>query len=112
MLRLFRLSHELRRLTGAPIDTMVQFDIPGASWGIVQAAAQNGVHGFFSFPNHFGRVGTIREAWEHKPFYWVAPDGKSRILFMQGCPYGYGYILKGSWLEIEKVQGLLRNWTG
>jgi alpha-mannosidase len=105
MLRLFRLSHELRRLTGAPIDTMMQFDVPGASWGIAQAAAQNGVHGFFSFPNHLARIGNIREAWEHKPFYWVAPDGKSRLLFMQGCPYGYGYVLKGSWFELEKVQG-------
>ena len=104
LLRLFHQTHALRRLTGAPIDTMTQFDIPGASWGIVQAAVQNRVRGFFSFANHFDRIGTIREAWEHKPFYWIAPDGKSRIFFLQGCPYGFGYLLKGSWLGIKKVQ--------
>lgn len=95
-LRFFRNGIELRKLTGQPVDTMVQFDIPGMSWGVVQAAVQCGVRGVFSFPNHFDRIGTIREAWEHKPFWWVAPDGKARVLFVQGWPYGMGYVIKGS----------------
>ena len=105
IIRLFRYSHYLRKLTGAPVDTMVQFDIPGASWGTVQAAAQNGVRGFFLFPNNFDRIGTSRVTWDQKAFYWVAPDKKTRIFFMQGWPYGYGYTIKGSKVYgINKIQ--------
>lgn len=92
----FRNAIEMRKLTGQPVDTMVQVDVPGMSWGVVEAAAQCGVRGVFNFPNHVARIGTIREAWEQKPFWWVAPDGKSRVLFIQGWPYGMGYVLKGS----------------
>ncbi len=92
----FRNGIDMRKLTGKPVDTMVQVDVPGMSWGVVEAAAQCGVRGVFSFPNHVARIGTIREAWEQKPFWWVAPDGKSRVLFVQGWPYGMGYVLKGS----------------
>lgn len=105
IIRLFQYCHDLRELTGAPIETMVQFDIPGASWGTVQAAAQNGVRGFFLFPNHFDRIGTARVTWDQKAFYWVAPDRKTRIFFMQGWPYGYGYLIKGSDIYgLEKIQ--------
>ena len=105
IIRLFNYCHDLRKLTGAPIDTMVQFDIPGASWGTVQAAAQNGVRGFFLFPNHFDRIGTARVTWDQKAFYWVAPDMKTRIFFMQGWPYGYGFLIKGAEIYgLEKIQ--------
>ena len=105
IIRLFDCCHDLRKLTGAPIQTMVQFDIPGASWGTVQAAAQNGVRGFFLFPNHFDRIGTARVTWDQKAFYWVAPDRETRIFFMQGWPYGYGYLIKGSDIYgLEKIQ--------
>ena len=105
LLRLFHTSNEIQAITGVPIKTMVQMDVPGAAWGITQAAFQNGIKGFFSFPNHVGRIGTIREAWEHKPFYWLSPDGKSKILFYQAYPYGYGYVLKGSKVDLALIQG-------
>jgi len=105
LLRLFHTSNEIQNITGVPIKTMVQMDVPGAGWGITQAAFQNGIRGFFSFPNHVGRIGTIRQAWEHKPFYWVSPDGKSKILFYQAYPYGYGYNLKGSKENLALIQG-------
>lgn len=105
LLRLFHTSSEIQKITGVPIKTMVQMDVPGAAWGITQAAFQNGIRGFFSFPNHVGRIGSIRETWEHKPFYWIAPDGKSKILFYQAYPYGYGYNLKGSKLNLAQIQG-------
>lgn len=105
LLRLFHASNEIQKITGVPIRTMVQMDVPGAAWGITQAAFQNGIRGFFSFPNHVGRIGTIREAWEHKPFYWISPDGKSKILFYQAWPYGFGYVLKGSKVNLAEIQG-------
>ncbi len=105
LLQLFKYSNQISKEIGVPVKTMVQFDIPGAGWGVVPAAVQNGIKAFFCYPNHYDRIGTIRQAWEHKPFYWVAPDGKSKILFLQGCPYGYAYQLKGKRIYgIKKIQ--------
>jgi alpha-mannosidase len=101
LLRLFHTSHHLQALTGVPITTMVQMDVAGASWGVPQAAYQNGIHAFIGFPN----LGTVRKPWENNPFYWVSPDGKSKILFLQAFPYGYGYNIKGSKIGLGTVQG-------
>lgn len=101
LLNLFHSSHHLQELTGVPITTMVQMDVAGASWGIAQAAYQNGIHAFIGFPN----LGTVRKPWENNPFYWVSPDGKSKILFLQAFPYGYGYNIKGSKIGLGTVQG-------
>ncbi|HEY4154820.1 MAG TPA: hypothetical protein VGM24_05325, partial [Puia sp.] len=101
LLRLFHTSDQLQKLTGVPIKTMVQFDVAGAAWGITQAAFQMGIQAFFYYPN----LGTVRKPWENKPFYWVSPDGKSRILFYQAFPYGFGYTIKGAKIGIGVVQG-------
>ncbi|WP_344975046.1 glycoside hydrolase family 38 C-terminal domain-containing protein [Compostibacter hankyongensis] len=101
LLRLFHESNKIQAVTGVPIKTMVQMDVAGASWGITQAAYQNGIRGFLCFPN----IGTIRRPWEHQPFYWVAPDGKSKIFFLQALPYGFGYNIKGSKIGLYKIQG-------
>ncbi|MEN8156278.1 MAG: glycoside hydrolase family 38 C-terminal domain-containing protein [Bacteroidota bacterium] len=108
LLKLFHYSNQMEELTGVPIETAVQFDIPGASWGVVQAAAQNGIKSFFLFPNNVARIGRIREYWEQRPFYWVAPDDSTRILFIQGYPYGYGFTLKGSKIG----QPVIQKYTG
>lgn len=100
LMRMFRNQQNIQRVTGVPITTMVQFDNPGGSWGLVQAAVQNGIKGFISFPNTFD----LRKTWEHKPFFWIAPDGKSKLLFLQATPYGIGYTLKGSKYGLGKVQ--------
>lgn len=105
LLQLFKYSNQISKEIGVSVKTMVQFDIPGSGWGVVPAAVQNGIKAFFSYTNHYDRIGTVRQAWEHKPFYWVAPDGKSKILFLQGCPYGYAYQLKGKKIYgIKKIQ--------
>ena len=100
LMQVFRNQQAIQRVTGIPITTMVQFDNPGGSWGLVQAAVQNGIKGFISFPNTFD----LRKTWEHKPFYWIGPDGKSKLLFLQATPYGIGYTLKGSKYGLGKVQ--------
>jgi hypothetical protein len=98
LLRLFHASNKLQKVTGIPINTMVQFDVAGASWGITQAAFQMGIKAFFYYPN----LGNIRKPWENQPFYWVSPDGKSKILFYQAFPYGFGYTIKGSKIGLFK----------
>lgn len=95
LLRYFQGGMKLRQLTGAPINTMVQIDVPGASWGLVQAAAQAGVRGVIDFPNGFDRIGGIHTHYQ-RPFWWVAPDGKSRVLYIQGPRYDLGWGWKAT----------------
>lgn len=100
LMRMFKNSTEIAKTTGVPISTMVQVDLPGGTWGVVQAAAQNGIKGFLSFPNWYD----MRSVWDHRPFYWLSPDRKHRIFFLQGSPYGYGYQAKGSKYGLAKTQ--------
>ena len=55
-------------------------DVPGYTWGTVTAMAHAGIRYFSTAPNYFDRIGTILREWENKPFYWVGPDGQSKVL--------------------------------
>ncbi|MEI7902024.1 MAG: glycosyl hydrolase, partial [bacterium] len=83
----FRFSRELQKLTGVPMDTLQQMDIPGFSWGLVPVMAQQGVRYIMAWPNT-DRAGHAHDGIDQRPFWWVGPDGKSKVLFLQ--PGGYG----------------------
>jgi alpha-mannosidase len=100
LMQVFTNSDRFAGITGVPVTTMVQMDVPGGSWGLVQAAAQHGIKGFISFPNYYD----LRYTLENKPFYWVAPDGKSKLFFLQAVSYGAGYRIKGSKYGLGKIQ--------
>jgi alpha-mannosidase len=80
LVRLFRYSTVLAERTGVPIDAAMTSDVPGQTWGTVTAMAQAGIRYFSTAPNYFDRIGTILREWENTPFYWVGPDGKSKVL--------------------------------
>jgi alpha-mannosidase len=80
LIQLFRFATEVSEKTGVPIDTAMISDVPGYTWGAVPAMNQAGIKYFTAAPNYFDRIGTILKEWENKPFYWIAPDGKSRVL--------------------------------
>jgi alpha-mannosidase len=86
LFQIFRFSREMQRLTGVHVSTLQQMDIPGMTWGLVPVMAQEGVKYVMSWPNSC-RVGYARSL-DEKPFWWVGPDGKSKVLFFQ--PGGYG----------------------
>jgi hypothetical protein len=95
MFHAFRFSRELQRLTGMPMDTLQQMDVPGFSWGLVPVMAQEGVRYIMSWPNSC-RAGHAHEGIDQHPFWWVGQDGKSKVLFLQ--PGGYansGSMRKG-----------------
>ncbi len=100
LLRMFKDCGDIKALTGEPITTMVQFDLPGGTWGMVQAAAMNGIRGFISFTNWYD----MRHVWEHKPFYWISADKKYKMFFLQGSPYGIGFQVKGSKYGLARIQ--------
>ncbi len=80
LLRLFREAPRLAERTGVPIDAAMISDIPGSTWGTVTALAQAGITYYSSAPNYFDRVGNGLIQWENKPFYWVSPSGKEKVL--------------------------------
>ena len=80
LVRLFKYSTELAEQTGVPIESLMISDVPGYTWGTVTAMAQAGIKYFSTAPNYFDRIGTILREWENKPFYWVGPDGRQKVL--------------------------------
>ena len=90
----FRYGKELEKLTGTKIETLVQVDIPGMSWGLVPVASKLGIKYCMALNNGSDRVGLSMEL-SFKPFWWVGPDGKSKILFLQPGSYTPGANAKG-----------------
>ncbi|HVU58888.1 MAG TPA: polysaccharide lyase family protein [Puia sp.] len=90
LLRLFKFSTELEKQTGVKVDAAMISDVPGYTWGTVQAMAQAGIKYFSAAPNYFDRIGDILPSWENKPFYWLSQSGKEKLLVW--IPYK-GYAL-------------------
>lgn len=89
LLRLFRYATQLGERAGVAVDSAMISDVPGYTWGTVTAMAQAGIKYWSVAPNYFDRIGTILTEWENKPFWWVGPDGKSKVLVW--IPFqGYG----------------------
>ncbi|MEB0248768.1 MULTISPECIES: glycoside hydrolase family 38 C-terminal domain-containing protein [unclassified Mucilaginibacter] len=95
LMQMFAESQRLAREQGIEIHTMFQGDVPGASWGLAAQAEQTGIRYFLSGPNASDRIGNLAK-WQDKPFYWVSPSGKEKLLFWQCQPYSIGYALKGT----------------
>lgn len=94
LFELFRYSKNIEKLTGEKVETMVQIDIPGFSWGIVPALAHLGIPYCFSMYNGGDRVGLSHDM-DFRPFWWVGPDGKNKVLFLQPGSYVPGAHAKG-----------------
>ena len=98
---LLHLTDSGRRIAGQyglpPITSAMISDIPGSTWSIVPALASAGVKYFSSGPNYVpflpdggDRIGYTLKAWGDKPFYWVSPSGREKVLFwMAGRGYSW-----------------------
>lgn len=103
LMHMFDDAHRISGLTGVEFNTAMMSDVPGQSWGMVTAMAQNGVKYYSSGPNYvpfYGKVGNDRAAhlhvkWGDKPFYWLSQSGKEKVLFWQT---GRGYSWFHGWL--------------
>lgn len=97
MFHVFRFTREMQRLSGQPSDVFQQFDIPGISWGLIPVMAQEGVKYIISWPNTDRAGNAHMDKIDGYPFWWVGPDGTSKVLFFQ--PGGYansGSMKKGA----------------
>jgi alpha-mannosidase len=95
LMQMFSKSQKLAKEQGIEIHTMFQGDVPGASWGLAAQSEQTGIKYFLSGPNASDRIGNLAK-WQDKPFYWLSPSGKQKLLFWQCQPYSIAYRLKGS----------------
>ncbi|MCC8426504.1 glycoside hydrolase family 38 C-terminal domain-containing protein [Mucilaginibacter sp. UR6-11] len=95
LMEMFATGQRLAKQHGVEIHTMFQGDVPGASWGLAAQSDQTGIKYFLSGPNASDRIGNLAK-WQDKPFYWVSPSGKQKLLFWQCQPYSIGYALKGT----------------
>lgn len=86
LFHIFDFSRKMQKLTGKPMDVFQQIDIPGMSWGLVPVMAQEGVKYIMSWPNS-DRAGNAHRNLDGQPIWWVAPDGKSKVLFFQPGSY-------------------------
>ena len=79
LLRLMQWGITLGRRCGVKVESAMISDVPGLTWGTVDACAQAGIK-YFSLGINFIDGGRTTPAWEDKPFYWLGPDGRQKIL--------------------------------
>ncbi len=88
LLRLVGFAQKLSQRAGVPITSAMITDVPGYTWGIVPAFAHSGVKYFSIGPNGGDRIGHTIAAWGDKPFWWLGPNGKDKVLvWMTGTGY-------------------------
>jgi len=80
LVRLTDFALRLRREYGLEIPSAMITDVPGYTWGIVPVLAKSGVRYFSIGPNGGHRIGFTLSEWGNRPFWWVSPSGKERVL--------------------------------
>jgi len=80
LFELFGSAARFCRENGIVLDSVMQTDVPGYTWGLVSAMYQNGIRYMTMGPNCIHRVGRLYEPWGDKPFWWVSPSGKEKVL--------------------------------
>jgi alpha-mannosidase len=88
-------SRKLKSTEGIPIQTAMLSDIPGMSWSMVPALAQNGIRYFSNGPNYVGRfpdkgdrIGHTLTELGNKAFWWKSSSGRDSLLLWT-CGKGY-----------------------
>ncbi len=80
-----------------PIDAMIT-DVPGYTWGMVPVLDGAGIKYFQLGPNFSARIGYATLALNGQPYYWIGPDGESKVLVWNT---GYGYAMIFNLLQSE-----------
>jgi len=95
LLQLFRFAGELGRECGVSVNSAMLSDVPGFTWGTVTAMSQAGIRYFSAAPNFFDRIGTFMVEWQDKPFWWLSPSGKEKVLvWVPWTGYAMSHVMK------------------
>ena len=85
-------------------------DVPGYTWGIVPVLAHHGIKYFSVGPNHCHRIGFTLDEWGDRPFYWLSPSGKEKVLcWVAGTSYSWFH--QGRLGRLSRAQ-IVREKTG
>jgi hypothetical protein len=105
LLRLVSLGAQLAERSGVPVESAMITDVPGYTWGIVPTFAHAGVKYFSIGPNGGDRIGHTIAAWGDKPFWWIGPNGRDKVLvWMTGT--GYYQVFRSPQVLQDYLQGL------
>jgi len=88
LVALLAFARRVREDYDVPLDAAMISDVPGYTWGLAPVMAQSGVKYLSIGPNGGHRIGHTRSAWSDRPFYWVSPSGREKVLFFMA---GTGY---------------------
>ena len=101
LIHLLDYTRTLRRDHSVAITTATSSDVPGFTWGLVPALAQQGIRYLSSGPNYMpgpsqdgDRIGHTLAAWGDKPFWWIGPSGRDSVMVLTA---GRGYSWAGGW---------------
>ncbi|MGE4286904.1 MAG: polysaccharide lyase family protein, partial [Phycisphaerae bacterium] len=89
---------------GVNVDSAIQSDVPGYTWGLAEVLGSCGVKYINVGPNSGHRVGHTFD-WADKPFYWLSPSGNYKVLFWmagKGYSWFHGNPVGHSLLSDEK----------
>lgn len=93
--QLFRYGTSLAAECGVKLDSAMLSDVPGFTWGTATAMGQAGIRYFSVAPNWFDRIGTLMAEWQDKPFWWISPSGKERVLvWIPWTGYAMSHVVK------------------
>lgn len=93
MMASYRLGQQIGKVFGVRPDVATQTDVPGVTWGDVTALKAAGIRALILMPNPGDRLGDVIRDWQDKPFWWVGPDGKTKILLWETVSYGMAHGL-------------------
>src|SRR5690606_32178545 len=80
LMELIASAKRFERKYGVTIDSAMQSDVPGYTWGLTTALVANGIRQMTVAPNVRHRIGRVL-TWGDRPFHWETPDGRDRVLF-------------------------------
>jgi len=94
LMRSYGYSDRLRGWLGVDLTTATQTDVPGVTWGAVDAMRQAGIKNLVLMPNPSDRIGGVLRARQDKPFWWVSPSGKEKVFVWETASYGVAHGLR------------------
>ncbi len=77
----------------------VIYILPHSHTDIGYTTIQTDIRYFSVAPNYFDRIGDILVQWENKPFWWIGPDGESKVLVW--IPF-MGYATSHIWNQPDE----------
>lgn len=80
LVRLIDYAGRISQRCGVTLDSAMISDVPGYTWGITSVLGSAGIKYLSAGPNSGHRIGFTHKVWDEKPFWWISPCGKHRVL--------------------------------